>query len=409
MNVFESIKLALDSIRVNKLRAFLTLLSISIGVFAIIGAGTLVSSLSGTVEKQLDEIGENTFWIQKMPKVVTGNNWRKYMKRKPITYTQMKELKRTMTTTNLIAGVSYSMGNTVKAGNLSSNPDVDLIGSDEIYFSNMNVSISEGRIFTEDEINQCSNVALIGNDVKVKVFPNMNPIGKRITIKNQNYEVIGMLESKGATLGRSQDNVIYIPISGFLKYYSSEWNESVTITIKAIGKGNRDATIGEAIGSLRVIRNLKPWEENDFEMDTNETITEQFSSFIGFLTYFGFFSGAIALIAAGVGIMNIMLVSVKERTREIGIRKAIGAKRKWILMQFIVETITLCQIGGLAGIIMGVGGGWALGSMAHMTIVFPVNWLIGAVVLCTVLGLLSGAYPAWKAAKLDPIEALRYE
>jgi len=409
MNVFESIKLALDSIRVNKLRAFLTLLSISIGVFAIIGAGTLVSSLSGTVEKQLDEIGENTFWIQKMPKVVTGNNWRKYMKRKPITYTQMKELKRTMTTTNLIAGVSYSMGNTVKAGNLSSNPDVDLIGSDEIYFSNMNVSISEGRIFTEDEINQCSNVALIGNDVKVKVFPNMNPIGKRITIKNQNYEVIGMLESKGATLGRSQDNVIYIPISGFLKYYSSEWNESVTITIKAIGKGNRDATIDEAIGSLRVIRNLKPWEENDFEMDTNETITEQFSSFIGFLTYFGFFSGAIALIAAGVGIMNIMLVSVKERTREIGIRKAIGAKRKWILMQFIVETITLCQIGGLAGIIMGVGGGWALGSMAHMTIVFPVNWLIGAVVLCTVLGLLSGAYPAWKAAKLDPIEALRYE
>jgi len=237
----------------------------------------------------------------------------------------------------------------------------------------------------------------------------MNPIGKRITIKNQNYEVIGMLESKGATLGRSQDNVIYIPISGFLKYYSSEWNESVTITIKAIGKGNRDATIDEAIGSLRVIRNLKPWEENDFEMDTNETITEQFSSFIGFLTYFGFFSGAIALIAAGVGIMNIMLVSVKERTREIGIRKAIGAKRKWILMQFIVETITLCQIGGLAGIIMGVGGGWALGSMAHMTIVFPVNWLIGAVVLCTVLGLLSGAYPAWKAAKLDPIEALRYE
>ncbi len=409
MNFSESIILAFDSIRVNKLRTFLTLLSISIGVFAIIGAGTLVTSLTGTVDKQLAEIGENTFWIQKMPSVVTGSNWHKYMKRKPLTYSQVKDLKRMMTYTSQISGVSYSQGNTIKSGNLSTNPDVTLIGSDDIYFSNMNIVVKEGRPFLEEDINQSRNVAIIGNDVTVKIFPNMNPIGRKITIKNQSYDIIGTLEIKGAVMGKSQDNSIYIPITPFLKYFASEWDESLTITIKAPSKDLRSATVDEAIGNLRVIRNLKPWIENDFEVNTNETVTEQFGGFVSFLTYFGFFSGAIALIAAGVGIMNIMLVSVKERTREIGIRKAIGAKRTWILMQFMVETITLCQIGGFIGIILGVSGGWALGSLAQMSVTIPINWIIGAIVLCTILGLASGAYPAWKAAKLDPIDALRYE
>ncbi|MDP2363660.1 MAG: ABC transporter permease, partial [Ignavibacteria bacterium] len=221
MNFSESVILAFDSIRVHKLRTFLTLLSISIGVFAIIGAGTLVSSLTGTVDKQLAEIGENTFWIQKMPGVVTGSNWRKYMKRKPITYSQMKELKKMMTYTNQVSGVSYSQGKTVKSGNLSTNPDVVLIGSDVIYFTNMNIVINEGRPFIEEDINQSRNVAIIGNDVSVKIFPNMNPIGRKITIKNQSFEIIGTLEVKGAVMGKSQDNSIYIPITPFLKYFAS--------------------------------------------------------------------------------------------------------------------------------------------------------------------------------------------
>lgn len=409
MNVKESIFLALDSLRLNKLRAFLALLSISIGVFAIIGAGTLVSSLNGTVDKQLEEIGESTFWIQKMPDVVTGSDWHKYMRRKSITYSQVRDLRQSLSLTDRVSGAAYGRGFQIKAGDNSTDPNVSIIGADNLYFETMNVDLSEGRPFSPDDITQARNVAIIGNDILVKVFPNQDPIGKKITIKNHSFTVIGILKIKGGVMGQSQDNYCYIPITNFLRYYSNRWEESVTITIKAPSKALTEETIEETIGLFRSIRNLKPWQENDFELMTNETISEQFGPFMSFLTYFGFFCGTIALIAAGVGIMNIMLVSVKERTREIGIRKAIGARKSWILMQFIIETITLCQIGGLIGILLGMLGGWALGAMAQMTVVFPLNWIIIAIVICTILGIISGAYPAWKASKLDPIDALRYE
>jgi len=160
---------------------------------------------------------------------------------------------------------------------------------------------------------------------------------------------------------------------------------------------------------MRLVRNLKPWEENDFEIETNESIKEQFSGLTKYLQWFGFISGGIALIAAGVGIMNIMLVSVKERTREIGVRKAVGAKRRWIMYQFIIEAITLCQVGGAIGIVVGVIAGGAFGLLIGGTFSIPVGWVVFSVIICTMLGVIFGAYPAWKAAKLDPIEALRYE
>jgi putative ABC transport system permease protein len=160
---------------------------------------------------------------------------------------------------------------------------------------------------------------------------------------------------------------------------------------------------------MRSLRNLKPWEDNSFEVETNETISSQFASFSNYLQVFGLGSGLISLLAAGVGIMNIMLVSVKERTKEIGIRKAIGAKRKWILFQFIIEAITLCQLGGLIGIFFGVLAGQGLGALINTEAAIPVNWVIFSIVICTLMGLAFGSYPAWKAASLDPIEALRYE
>ena len=410
MNITESIVLAFDSIRLNKLRASLTLLSIAIGVFAIIGAGTLVSSINNAVTNEIAAMGDNTFIIKRVPSVQMGmNSWRKYRHRPKINYRQVKELKRQMTSTDLVSCVSYSGSNTIKAGNFATNPDVLLIGTDENYFTNYNVSVSEGRAFTPEDISFNRNVAIIGNDVVVKVFPNENPIGKKIFIKNQNYIVIGITQSKGAILGQSQDNQVILPITHFLKYFSNEWWASITITVKPYTKEDVTKTMDEAIGLLRTIRNVKPWEENNFELETNKSIGEQFASFTGFLSIFGFVSGAIALIAAGVGIMNIMLVSVKERTREIGIRKAVGAKRFWILLQFIIETITLCQVGGLIGIIIGIGGAWGLGKLIEINIVFPLGWIIISLVICTFLGVFAGSYPAWKAAKLDPIDALRYE
>lgn len=409
MNISESILLAIDSVRKNKLRAILTLLSISIGVFAIIGAGTLVSSMDNAVTNEMASLGENTFIIKRIPSVQMGNSWRKYRRRRMITYSVYKDFRKQMTTSNLISAESSSGGHVIKAGSHSTDPDVSLTGADEYYFVNNNISVDQGRAFTAEDITFNRNVAIIGNDILVKVFPNENPIGKRIAIQNQSFTIIGILETKGAVLGQSQDNQVIVPISKFLKHYASWWSQSVTISIKALSKELLEPTVDEAIGVMRTIRKQKPWEDNSFEVETNESIAEQFKNFTSFLSIFGVVSGVIALIAAGVGIMNIMLVSVKERTREIGIRKAIGAKRAWILAQFIIETITLCQLGGAVGIVMGIAAGNALGKMLGMNIVFPLDWVILGIVVCTVLGVVAGSYPAWKAAKLDPIDALRYE
>ncbi|MCX8055354.1 MAG: ABC transporter permease [Ignavibacteria bacterium] len=409
MNILESVKLAIDSIRVNKLRTFLTLLSISIGVFAIIGAGSLVASINSTVEGEIEALGETTFYIFKDPKIQMGNSWRKYARRKPITYAQYQQLKNKLSLVSLASAVSVSSGQTVKFGNNETNPDVNLIGVDEDYFILENRNFSDGRNIVKSDIIANRNVAVIGNDVKVKLFPNINPIGKMITINNQKYEIIGVLEPKGAMFGQSQDNMVLIPITHLLNYFASFWESSVQIVLRARSRDEFTQAIDEAIGVMRLVRNLKPWEENDFEIETNESIKEQFSGLTKYLQWFGFISGGIALIAAGVGIMNIMLVSVKERTREIGVRKAVGAKRRWIMYQFIIEAITLCQVGGAIGIVVGILAGGAFGLMIGGTFSIPIGWVVFSVIICTLLGVAFGAYPAWKAAKLDPIEALRYE
>jgi len=409
MNISESITQAIDSIRTNKLRTLLTLLSIAMGVFALITAGTIVTSFEKAVLKQLEDIGETTFWIQRVPSIQTGNTWYKYRKRKPITYREYKELKKNTKSTNIISAHSYTDGMTISAGNISTDPDVILVGAENNFFTTNSIDVEFGRTFTEEDIDFNRNVAIIGNDVIVKIFPNTNPIGKEITIKNQKYTVVGVMKKRGGMLGQSKDNMVIIPITNFLKYFASPWDESLTISVRALNRELIEETMDEVIGNLRIIRNVKPWEANTFEVETNETISQQFGSFVNFLSIFGFISGGFALIAAGVGIMNIMLVAVKERTREIGIRKAVGAKKRWVLWQFILEAITLCQVGGVFGIIFGLAGGYFLGKAISLPMFFPISWIILSVIVCTILGISFGAYPAYRAANLDPIEALRYE
>ncbi len=401
---------AFDSVRSNKLRASLTLLSISIGVFAIISAGALVSSLDSTVSISLADLGENSFAISRMPKIQTsGHEWRKYRKRKPITYSQYKEFKESLDPSNIVSSYSVSSGFTVSSDYYETDPDVALIGTDENYFLINNRTVSKGRDFTTADIEQKKPVAIIGNDIVVKAFPNTSPIGKRIKIGNHHFEVIGLLEKQGAVLGQSQDNQVIIPLTQFLKYYAYRWEESLQLSVKTPTKEALLPAVDEAIGIMRLIRKVKPWQDNNFELETNESLSEQFSGLTVYVFYFGLLCGSIALIAAGVGIMNIMLVSVNERTREIGIRKAVGAKRSWILMQFIIETVTLCQIGGVIGIGFGLISSSLLSSWAGFDISLPIDWILISIGICTFLGLVFGAYPSWKAAKLDPIEALRYE
>lgn len=410
MKIYDGLKIALESVTVNKLKAGLTLLSISIGVFAIIAFGAIIDSLNNAVTGEMAALGENSFAVSRMPSITFGgSSWRKYRKRKPITYSQAKEFKDRMMLSSVVSIHSSAGGKIVKHGNLETDPDVSLIGCDADYFITNNVQVETGRAFSDADIEFNKRVAIIGLDVQKEIFPGLDPVGSDMVLGNQSYTVIGVLKEKGAMLGNSQDNQVIVPISDFLKHFAQRWEESVQITVRAVNNEMLDATIDEAIGHLRVLRDVQPWEDNSFELSTNESLSDQFSSLTKYLQYLGLVIGIFSLIAAGIGIMNIMLVSVKERTREIGVRKAVGAKRNWILFQFVVESVTLCQLGGLFGIILGIGAAWMFSANFGFAMQVPVPWIIVSIVFCTIIGVFFGAYPAWKAAQLDPIEALRYE
>jgi putative ABC transport system permease protein len=335
-------------------------------------------------------------------------------KRKNITYAQAQQFRDRMTTTQLISISNESPAYTIKAGLESTNPDVSLIGIDDQYFAVNAIAIGEGRSFIESEVILNRRAAVIGTDVVKALFGQGSALGKTITIKNQEFDVIGILESRGGVLGQSQDNRVLIPITVFNRYYTSEWDASVDISVKAESKLTLESTFDEAVGVMRALRSVKPWDENNFEIDTNDAITGQFSGFSSALLIVAWISGLGALVAAGIGIMNMMLVSVRERTREIGVRKALGARKRWIVRQFLIESITLCQLGGLTGMIGGLGSSWAVteilrGTMPNITYVMPWGTVVFSIVICTVIGIGFGLYPAWRAATLDPIEALRYE
>jgi putative ABC transport system permease protein len=409
--LIESIIMALDAVRANKLRSGLTLLSIAIGIFAIIGAGTAVTSLNDTVSGELASLGQNTFQVRRRPAVTIGRNqWLKYQKRKPINYGQAKAFKERMTTHQAISIANDESNFIVKANGLDTDPDVTLYGVDGSYFECTNVEVDEGRQINDEDVNLNRNVILLGRDVASRLFPFSSPLGQEVTVKGHRYTVVGLIKARGSLLGAKLDNLVIVPISLFLKNYQDEFNQTVDLYVKSGSQIELPIVIDEAIGAMRVLRNVKPGEENNFEIETNESMTKTFASFTDYLTYFGFACGSIALVAAGVGIMNIMLVSVKERTKEIGIRKAIGATRSVIMTQFVIEAVTLCQLGGVGGIVLGLLGGAALGSaLGFSKVSVPTMWVVGSVGICTLLGIIFGSYPAWQAARLDPIEALRYE
>lgn len=414
MNAFESISIAIDAVRAQKLRSSLTLLSIGIGVFAIIASTSIMSTLQQAVNGQLADLGENSILIQRTPSINFGTNWAKMRKRKNITYAQAQQFRDRMTSTQLIAISNESPAYTIKAGLTSTNPDVTLIGIDDMYFAVNAVAIDDGRSFTESEVTLSRRAAIIGADVVKSLFGSGSALGKTITIKNQEFDVIGILESRGGVLGQSQDNRVLIPITVFNRYYTSEWDASVDISVKAESKFTLESTFDEAVGIMRALRAVKPWDENNFEIDTNDALTGQFSGFSSALLIVAWISGLGALIAAGIGIMNMMLVSVRERTREIGVRKALGARKRWIIRQFLIESITLCQLGGITGMVGGLASSWAVtevlrGTMPSLSYVMPWGTVVFSIVICTVIGLGFGLYPAWRAATLDPIEALRYE
>ncbi len=410
MQLLEIIKVAFSSLRTNRLRSTLTILGIVVGIFSIIAISTVVEVLQKSIEEGVSMLGQNTFQIQKFPAFQTGGpaERARFRNRPDITLEEYYKLKAKLTQAKSVGAEQWSFGKQVKAGNRETNPNVQIAGITPEAFPNNKWVVDQGRAFNDRDVNRYEAMTVLGSDVAKKLFPNYSAINQTVTIDGRKLKVVGVLESQGASFGQSQDNFVIIPITTFQNIYGKRFR-SINITVMAPSKETYDDVMQNAEGYLRTIRNLKGSDENNFDIFSNESLLTQINQITLGAKIGSVIVAAIALLAAGVGIMNIMLVSVTERTREIGIRKAIGARRKNILIQFIIESITLCLAGGAIGIILGIAAGNIAGILLKASAVIPIDWVMIGVILCVLIGVTFGTYPAYKAANLDPIEALRYE
>ena len=405
----ESLRMAIDAIRQNKLRSILTLLGISIGVFSVIGVMTAIRTLESSVNSGLNVFAANTFVIQKWPEIEFGDHGkRKYRNRKNITIDQYKKLKERAKLPLLVSAADGTSVRNVQYRNKEVKNSVELFGGDDGTIRFYNTFLAEGRNFIPDDIRYSRNVCVLGMDVVDRLFPFEDPLSKKIQINGLDYIVIGITERQGEAFGESKDNFIAIPISSFLEKFSNRWS-SLRIHVESTSQETYDKTRDEIIGLLRSIRKVPPELDNDFEIVTNTEMIEQFSSFTNGVKIFALAVSVIALVVAGIGIMNIMLVSVTERIKEIGIRKAIGATKQDILTQFLMEAVFLSEFGGIAGIILGVAGGNIVAVVFNIPAVIPIDWAFIGLFVCSAIGIGFGIYPAWRAAQLDPIESLRFE
>jgi putative ABC transport system permease protein len=407
VNFKETINIALSAIKANKLRSTLTLLGIVVGVFSIIGVMTAVQVLQSSIENGLSDLGAHTFQIQKMPRFANRKEWIKSMARKDITYDQAKTVEQRMTLAEYVGIEGSDGGYALQSGDLKTNPDVSVYGETDEGFPTNNWTIQEGRLFSENELEHNESVAILGNAVVKKLFPGGHAVGSEIRVGALRVKVIGTVEPKGAALGGDQDNFVILPLETFLNKFGKR--QSLHIMVKSKTPEDYEDAMDEARFILRAIRQVSPESEDDFYIFSNDSVISAFNDFTFYIKIGVGFISFIALLAAGIGVMNIMLVSVTERTKEIGIRKAIGALKGTILGQFVVEAIVLCQMGGIVGIGLGILAGNLVALAFNVPAVFPVDWALIGFALCTVIGVGFGVYPAWKAASLDPIVALRFE
>jgi putative ABC transport system permease protein len=406
----ESFTMAIGAIAAHKLRSALTLLGVLVGVFSIIVVMTAMRVMQSNIERQLSSLGSETFMIRKWPNAYFGlsGDLEKYWRRKNITMNTAKRLEaETVLPLNIGVETAFWSGE-IKTRYKTSAPMVQLYGETPGSFPAHNWNLGEGRLLLDADVESVRNVCILGSGLATNIFPNSSPVGELLKIDGINYTVIGVLEAKGSSFGGDQDNFAIVPISTGLNRYG-RWYRSLNILVQAHDRESYEAKLEEVRGALRTIRKVPPGEEDDFEISSNDSLIEQFKNFTRTVRLVVAVISSIALLAAGVGIMNIMLVSVTERTREIGIRRALGAKKRNIMVQFIMEAVALCEVGGAFGVVFGIFGGNLLALVLKLPPAIPVDWVVIGLVICSGVGIVFGTYPAWKAANLDPIESLRYE
>jgi putative ABC transport system permease protein len=405
----ENISIALQSIAGNRLRTSLTALIIAIGIMALVGILTAIEGVKQFTNDAFAGLGANSFTIQNRGSGLNFGNGGHRKIYPSIRYDQADRFKKKFPMTAVIAINLQVSGTAVaKYGNQKTNPNISVSGSNENYLLTSGQKLAFGRNFSTSELEHGSNVVIIGNEIKKKLFKDDDPINKLMYIGTNEFKVIGVFASKGSSAGFGGDKFCVIPVVK-AKQIVATTNPSFTITVMVGNPAALDASIGEATSLFRNIRSLNVGNDANFEIERSDSIQEELSGQLSYMTIGGATIGIITLIGAAIGLMNIMLVSVTERTREIGLRKSLGATPAIIRKQFLIEAIVICLIGGVLGIILGMAIGNLIAVQISGTFVTPWRWLFAAIALCTFIGLVSGFYPAKKASKLDPVEALRYE
>lgn len=408
MNLTEPLRMAFQSLWTNKLRSFLTLLGIIIGVFTIIGMQSVIAGFRATMHKEMSILGSNVFQVQKYPAVnVGGHDRSKYHNRKDLTWEHGKAIQEYATQVMAVGVEDWQWGQVIRYHDKRTRSSISVAGATPEFAIANGYFVAAGRFLTDSDILHSRNIAVIGVDILEDLFPFRDPLGEEIKVSGRPFRVVGVLEERGNRFGESRDNRVIIPLSKWREMYGADG--SVNITVRVRSSDVYQQAMDEVISILRTVRKVSPGEPNDFEIFSSETLKTSFDDMTKMVRYAAFGIASISLLVAGIGIMNIMLVSVTERTREIGIRKAIGARRGDIMRQFLVESIILSLMGGVIGIFIGIAIAQILGSATPLPAAVPGWSIVLALLFCSAIGLFFGLYPASRASQLDPIDSLRYE
>lgn len=407
----ENVRIALSSIRTQLLRTILTVLIIAIGITALVGILTVVAALGNTLSANFASMGSNTFNINQYEFKTQrrGGNEREVVN-PIISYTEAKEFKDKYNFPFTYCSLSFTATSTaeVKFEAEKTDPEISVLGVDNHFVPNSGLETEMGRNFTGFDIENNNYVCVVGSDFTKGLLKNVNPIGKTISIRGAKFKVIGVLKEKGSTFGNSQDLRVLVPIQVARSLFTApSINYAMSVMVEK--NGLLSEATDNAIITMRRVRKLNPVEDNNFGVIRSDDLINKIMEITGTLDIAAILISIITIFGSSIALMNIMIVSVTERTREIGVRKALGAKKSTIAFQFFIETLLIGQLGGLFGVIMGLSIGYVISNAADFSFIIPWGAIIWAFVVSFFVAVVSGSYPAIKAAKLDPIEALRYE
>ena len=407
-----NIALAVESVKSQKVRAGITMLIIAFGIMALVGTLTVVKGIDNSFSASLRSLGSDKFSFKRYQNsFIQGNKHRRKRKKinPPITYRDAFNFKKRYQHDNALVSLSFVAGRDVevKSAEKKSDPKYIIIGIDENYTAVNELKVSKGKIFTKKDILNNRHYAVVGTDLTKELFKDTNPLHKEIIINGNRFIIIGVLAKRQATFGGSQNNKILIPVNLARSIFPNRSNFLINVSVK--DKTQYDRLVSNAVALMRKIRKLRPVEANNFGINRSDKLEKELKKVSATLRFFAFIIGLITILGSSIALMNIMLVSVTERTREIGVRKAIGANSLHVMLQFFIETLVITVLGGIIGIIFGLMIGFLVAKLMKMTFSMPWDALGIAIFVIFVVAIISGLYPAYKASRLDPIQALRYE